>query len=201
VASLPNEPYANYFYLTDESGGIQIYSYKKTFPTLKLGDQIKVFGDISTSQGIPRVRISSAGSITRFGSTLELKPEQKNIIDVDESDFGKLLTLEGEITDLNSASFYLDDTSGEAYVNLPVKSGVNKKDLVPGSRISITGIVEKRLDSWRITPRTKDDIKQVSMPAISNKVATSPTKKATAAGGGLLLIGLAAVIKRWITKI
>ena len=200
VVSLPNHPYVNYFYINDESGGMQIYSYKKSFPILKLGDQIKVYGEISSLQGRPRLRISSASAITKLPSKIILQPEQKNIIDVDENDFGRLLSLTGEITDLNNASFFLDDTSAEAKVNLPLKSNINKKDLSLKTKIRVTGIVEQSASGWNITPRTSEDISQLDVDQKPISATTPTTKVAVGTGGGLFLVGLAAAIKKWILK-
>ena len=42
VESLPGQPGINYFFMRDGSGGIEIYSNKKLFPNLALGDTVRL---------------------------------------------------------------------------------------------------------------------------------------------------------------
>ncbi len=53
VAAEPGRLGSQFFYIVDESGnGVQVYSNKKDFPELKIGDFIEVGGEISKINGI-----------------------------------------------------------------------------------------------------------------------------------------------------
>ena len=201
VTSLPGSPYATYFYLSDASGGIQIYSYKKSFPNLKLGDRISVSGEISSSNGVPRIKISSPSSIKIISTNNTLPIYEKNISEIDDSDFGKLIKITGDVTDILSASFYLDDTTGETLVAIPGGTKINKKDLRVGQNITLIGIIEKSGSGSRITPRNSNDL---IINEASNKMDQNDTKftnsKPVLALGGAFIVGLAIVTKRWLLK-
>ena len=48
VSVLPGVLSSQYFYIEDDYAGIQIYNYNKNFPTLSVGDQIQVTGELAT---------------------------------------------------------------------------------------------------------------------------------------------------------
>ncbi|MEK7097789.1 MAG: hypothetical protein AAB906_03000, partial [Patescibacteria group bacterium] len=53
VAAEPGRFGSQFFYIVYESGnGVQVYSNKKDFPELKIGDFIEVGGEISKINGI-----------------------------------------------------------------------------------------------------------------------------------------------------
>ena len=51
-----------YFYIEDDSGGVQIYNYYKDFPELNIGQKIKVLGKITEAK-ILRVKIQDQSDI------------------------------------------------------------------------------------------------------------------------------------------
>lgn len=207
VESLPNAPGSNYFYIKDDTGGIQIYSYKKSFPHLALNENVRVYGELGTIQGLPRVKTKTALAITAVSGTSTLPQNIKSIAEVDENDYGTLLTLEGEITKNQSTYFYLDDGSAESTVSLLKGANIDKKDLKTGTRIRVSGIVEQNATGWRLIPRSPADLlilkpETTSTLAISstNSPPTSTSTKIIFGAGGLMLVALAFVAKKFLMK-
>lgn len=201
VNSLPGKPGSNYFYLSDDTGGIQIYSYKKVFPEMSIGDKIRVYGNIGKFKELSRVKTYSLASFAKISSGKAPSfTETKSISEVDESDIGKLINLEGEITKIKSTSFFLDDGTAEVLVNVP--KDFKKGSLAEGDLIKVSGIVETNNDGWKILPRfTEDIIKTASAPTSNPELRAQKTQTTTTiAGAGVLLVGLAFLAKKmgWV---
>lgn len=199
VESLPGSPGLNYFYINDGTGGIQVYSYKKDFPNLSLGDVVKVMGEISASQGVVRIKTSSKKSIA-FISKGFSKENPKSLEEVDENDFGTLVSLQGEITETKSSHFYLDDGNQETIVSLSSRLGIDKTSLSEGSSVLVTGIVEKNANGWRLHPRTSEDIKifknESLSPESNTREPVSTAKIIWGTGLGFFLMGLAMLLRK-----
>jgi uncharacterized protein YdeI (BOF family) len=198
VKSLPGKPYANYFYIQDDSGGIQIYSYKKDFPKLALGDRVRVNGQIGTSSGETRVR-TGAGGIIRISEGTEIEGQQKTVDEISSEDSGTLVSVEGEITKLKSSLLYLDDGAAELAVTLPQKANIDRAALKEGLTVRVTGIVVQNNGGIRLVPRSSDDIKLIVAPASGPKKDPTLTKTIFGAGG-VALVGLAAALKKFFLK-
>ena len=96
--------------------GIQIYNYKKDFPTLEVGDYIEVAGELAETQGELRIK-------TKIKNDISVKAHQTpppalalNCDQVNEEAVGQLISLAGEITAKKSSAFYLDDGGDEVLV-------------------------------------------------------------------------------------
>ncbi len=202
VESLPGMPGANYFFIRDASGGIEIYSNKKLFPNLALGDTVRVLGETGSFQNTVRVKTKFNGAITKLKTGAISKPERKTISEIDDGDYGTLVSLEGEITKIKSSFFYLDD-GAEAEIALPKNSGIDKKSLREGDKIRVMGIIMQTNPIVRLTPRQPTDltVSDNRIPAAaSSSTASSTNKVIVGTSGGLTLLGLAWAAKKWLTK-
>jgi len=167
------------FYLAQDQGGIQIYSSKKDFPELSLGDYIQVTGKLSEASGEKKINISSAEDIVIL-EPQEIVPEPTIITseEIGESLEGALVTVEGNLVDKKGSNFYLDyGGPGEAKIAIKSSTGIKKPALEDGQLIRVTGIVSQSGDEYQILPRYQEDI---VLPAVlgesqeSNQVTAVP---------------------------
>lgn len=197
VAALPGVFSTQYFYITDGSSGIQIFSSKKTFPSLSVGDQVAIVGTMSELRGVPRVTIKNIENIKITGKNENITPELLALGEISEAGAGNLATATGEITKLTSSLLYLDDGDGELAVYFKTGAHINKQMLQVGDHIKITGILEKTESGWQLWPRGNDDISILESPT-SQTVEASPfvIHYGLVTAGGLGLIGGTVVVKK-----
>ena len=202
VESLPGAPGVNYFFMRDVSGGIEIYSNKKLFPNLNIGDTVRVLGETGSFQNTIRVKTKFTGAITKLKNGAISEPERKTISEIDDGDYGTLVSLEGEITKIKSSFFYLDD-GAEAEIALPKNSDIDKHSLREGDKIHVTGIIIRTNPTVRLIPRASSDltVSDSRLPdAISSSTASSTNKVIVGTSGGLTLLGLAWAARKWLIK-
>lgn len=157
VSVAPGVLGAQIFYIA--GSGIQVYSYNKTFPDLKIGDQVEVTGELSESGGERRIKISSIEDIKILGSGEASVPHQISTADVGEEYEGSLVTIEGDILEKKSRNIYIDDGSG-AEAKGYVRNHIAIEDLgiKEGEKIRLTGIVSQTSSGYRVLPRFPQDI-------------------------------------------
>lgn len=199
VSAAPGAFGVTYFYLTDDSGGIQIYSAKKLFPPLAIGDRLRVSGKISLANDRPRLRIQNQNDIDILATNQTLAPLVAAIEDLSDDALGSLARLEGEITEVKTNYFYLDD-GAEIIVPLKRGAGISKRDLRAGDRVAVTGILEKGARGLELWPRAASDLVAIASPAVLGEKITSgrPTAKTygLVALGGAGVLGLGVFLRR-----
>ncbi len=192
-----------FFYISDGENNAQVYQYKKDFPDLKIGDYIAVRGVESLYNGVKRIKIKSKNDIDILSTDKTIEPTEIKLGDFSEEALGSLIKVEGDITEIKSNLFYLDDGISEAVIYLKKGAKIDKKELKEGDKITVVGILDKAKDGWRIMPRSLDDIKVLGYAdEVLNKkiegdknIQSETTKKyleVTAGGIGSLLLGFMA---------
>lgn len=161
VAVMPNIFGSQYFYLIDGSYGVQIYNNKKDWPNIKVGDKIKVKGEISVALGVKRIKTKTKNDFIILSKENFLAPNKFVLDEVEENNFGALIKLTGEITSLKTNYFYLDDGSDEILVYFKKNTGIEKKNYKAGDVVEVTGILETSSKGPQLWPRGTEDIKKV----------------------------------------
>jgi len=161
VSVLPGTLGVNIFYVA--GSGIQIYCYKKDFPELKLGDEIKIIGELNSAYGELRIKIKDKNSLQILNSGPAPEPEKIGLGDLENADdnlVGSLLTVTGKITSVKSDYFYLDDETGEIKIVIKPTTDISLKNLslTTGGQTQVTGILSKTTTGLRLLPRSKDDL-------------------------------------------
>src|SRR3989344_3244944 len=157
VIAEPSTLSESFFYIADASGGIQIYSSKKNFPLLSLGDIIEVKGALSEYSNEPRIKISQASDIRIVGKEEVQNGAPAKIADIKNMPLGILVSAHGTITQCSNIGFYIDDGSGE--INVYIKPATNiEKNCVDKNEITVTGVLTKNDSGTRILPRYPKDI-------------------------------------------
>lgn len=135
--------------------GLQIYNYQKKFPNLKLGDKIKVYGQLSLTElcfreekdclpysNFYRLKTKEISDIQIISENNILKvPPLEAIKNLNWTEINSLQTVAGEITQNKTNQIYIDD--GEKEILLEIKKGtqIPAKTLVEGQFFTISGIL------------------------------------------------------------
>jgi len=152
---------AQFFYLAGSvaGSGVQIYSYKKDFPGLKVGNYIEVTGELSESGGERRIKTASKNDLKILASSAKvIEPRQISLAEVGEEYEGSLVKIGGEVIEIKGSSIYLDDGSDEATIYLKQSAGLNVAGIKVGDRLAVIGIVSQTKTGYRILPRYQSDI-------------------------------------------
>jgi len=162
VTTLPGVLSSQYFYIQDETGGIQVYCYGKTFPTLNLGDVVFIAGELSQINNERRVKIKSVDNIIILNHTDPIVPTETAISSIDEEDEGTYVKTAGIVTETSGNTFYISDGNSEIKVVINKTTGINKPKMKKGDQVEVTGIVSQYKDEYRILPIDQDDVKIVA---------------------------------------
>lgn len=203
VTSLPGGLSSQFFYIQNADGGYQVYSYKKDFPSLSLGDLVEVAGEQSEINSEVRLKTNKAENIKVLKAGQLVNSQSLSCENISENYLSQLITLKGEVTKKSGASVYLDDGTDEAVVYLKQSTGLKVADLKLGERYDVTGILTKTKTGFRLLPRSETDIvaekltknPQGEVATNSSEVlsARSPYEKqiayASVIGGGGLILG------------
>lgn len=180
VTVLPNVFGSQYFYIQDNTGGIQVYSYSKAFPELQLGDRIRVTGEKSTSRNEARIKTAEESNIVVIGHGEDV--EATDISVLDEAHEGMLVHIQGEVIDRSGSTVTIDDSIA---VILKSGTGITASTFAVGTSMSVVGIVGQYDDSYRVMPRSSEDVSTVQadesawiQPAQAASAATTSTTSA-----------------------
>ncbi len=157
VTSLPGLFSKYYFYIQDDTSGIQIYFYKAIFPALKMGDRVRVVGKISEYNSEKRIKIGDPAGIIIIGTADP--PAAKKIKTGEVKNYeGQLVSVSGRIVETSGSTFYIDDGSGKIRIYISSKTGIKKPKMKKGDWVTIVGIVSRTKSGLRIMPRFQSDI-------------------------------------------
>lgn len=151
VTILPNTLSNQYFYIQDETGGIQIYCYSKDFPALTIGDEIQVEGEISDYYNDKRVKISSASDIIIIKHSNIVATKETTIDEISNNIVGQIVTVEGTVTETSGDTFYIHG-SGEIKINIHEETAIDKPKMKQGDKVRVTGVVSRYKDTFQILP-------------------------------------------------
>ncbi|MEI8143362.1 MAG: lamin tail domain-containing protein [Candidatus Berkelbacteria bacterium] len=164
VTVFPGTLGAQYFYIEDETAGMQIYSYSKEFPLLEIGQTVEIKGVLSGANSDRRVKISQLSDIVIVTVPIvSIEPKPLEIIEVNEKVEGQYVTVSGEVSRPSGDTFYVKNDQAE--VKIVVKSGANidKPRLKTGQSITVSGVVSQYQDEYRILPTRQEDVRVVSL--------------------------------------
>ncbi|HLD20331.1 MAG TPA: lamin tail domain-containing protein [Patescibacteria group bacterium] len=157
------------FYIMNGSG-IQIYSAKKDFPTLALGDKIRVTGTLSESQGEKRIKISAQKDITVLAQGTPAAPQEIAIADISQNEEGMLITFSGTVLETSGRTIFVRDDS-DAEIKVYYKENIEKPKISENMDITITGIVSETSSGLRVLPRFGEDTILTSVEPVPSEQA------------------------------
>ncbi|MDP3900642.1 MAG: lamin tail domain-containing protein, partial [bacterium] len=144
--------------VNDAVQGVQVYNYNKYFPSLKIGDVVEVSGEISESYGELRLKTKTAEDIQKIATSTLPEPVVIESDKLGEEYEGRLVKISGEVVEKSGSTIYLDDGLGEVEIYIKRGAGINKSNIEAGDSLAVTGIVSQNNESYRIFPRSSDDI-------------------------------------------
>jgi hypothetical protein len=162
VTTLPGVLSLSYFYIQDETGGIQVYCNDKNFPKLALGDTISVFGRMSETNKERRIKIDGSENIIILNHTDPVEPEEIAISDIGEKEEGTYVKTAGIVTQTSGDQFYVSDGQSEIKVVINKSTKIDKPKMKKGDQVEVSGIVSQYKDEYRILPIDQDDVKIVA---------------------------------------
>ncbi|QQS60307.1 lamin tail domain-containing protein [Candidatus Falkowbacteria bacterium] len=211
IVTLPGMFSTQYFHVKPSNSEVlyQIYSSKKLFPELKIGQQITINGEISTIDTGQRLKITTAKDIQIIGESSITEPMISNSQEITKLPHPRFVRIEGEITSKKSPRLIITDTTGDIEVYLAKGTGLSISRFAVGDKVIITGITEMSNSTLKVMPRSEADItflndssgpeNTTSLDKISDKLNTSQRDNKRSLFiyliiGGMGLAGLAGFI-------
>ena len=160
VTVLPDTLSSQFFYIQDETAGLQIYSYYKNFPEMQIGDIIQVSGELSEVSGERRLKMDKDAVINIFSHSPPPLPKQVEIRDIGESLEGQYIKITGTVAETSGSQFIVQDNENHK-IKVVIKSmtEIDKPKMRKGDQVEIAGIVSQYKDEYRILPTKQEDVK------------------------------------------
>ncbi len=149
--------------------GVQIYSYYKDFPDLKIGDEILVKGEISQSRGEKRIKIKTKEDIVILNSSVSVEPKFLTISSINNQFVGNLIKIKGLVIEKAGQEIFINDNTGELTIYIKPYASVNKSIIKEGDNVEITGILSQNNDELRLLPRGNQDLVIKNKESIEQK--------------------------------
>ncbi len=173
--------------------GAQLYFYYADWPMLKLGDVVTASGELSESRGEQRVKLSEMGDVQITGH-VDLNATSTSINGLDSMLDGSLVTVRGEVIDMNDTKIVLRDSTGSVTIVANTHEGMQWSSM--SSELEITGVLRTVSGEQRVYPRTSQDVVQIQEEVnkeVSDEVPVAAAQSNNITpwiGGGLLLAAL-----------
>lgn len=156
-----------FFYVQDETSGIQVYSSQKEFPEIAVGDTVQVSGKLSEANGEVKINITDAADIVVNGHIEELTAIE--VTDYTESQLGMLVKIAGEVTE-KSGSTIVFDTGWNVYIKR--STGLSTTTFTEGEHIGVVGVLTASDDGIRILPRGEVDVTKITSEVAERNTET-----------------------------
>lgn len=193
VLALPDVFGSQFFYIADESGGIQIYMNKKEWPELKEGYKIQVRGIRTENRGEPRVKIANTSDIQVIQQENPSSPRVFLLSEAQTLPHGIFAQTKGEVTEKKDYGFFLSDGASELFITMKESAGITQKILI-GDMMTVTGVLLQTGSKTTLLPRRNDDIhiaKVLSETLEPPNISQDKKKKGI---GRYILFGAVAVV-------
>lgn len=150
------------FALQDKSGGL--YVSLVTDVGLDLRDQAEVTGQLQESFGLLILVPSGPGNVKYKGLGRPVAPEAVDTGSVNEATEGRLVVVEGVISQAVSNdlpfgyTFYVDDGSGEIQIFVSASTGIDLSGLALGQPVRVIGFSGQFATTYEVQPRVQSDL-------------------------------------------
>jgi len=147
------------FYLSGDTGGVQIYLSKLPFPELLKGQMVYICGKISQIYGEKRIKVADRKEIKILDKEQHQVPIlsiQNNLLD--ENWLGRLVKIQGMVIDKKNQKLWLNNGKYDFLVYFKTKINIDSAVYHLANKIQVTGIVSKCREQVCVLPRSKDDI-------------------------------------------
>lgn len=159
VTAIPGSLGSQYFYLQDDSSGIQIYCYYKDFPALQAGDVIRVTGVIAFSGGEIRIKIAQSSDIVIVSSLPPILPVTVDPAVSSPELVGRYVETSGVVESPSGTTFYVASAKGRIKIQVKNSGLVQKPKLRAGDQVQVRGILSIYNGTLRILPFEAGSVK------------------------------------------
>ncbi|PKM91621.1 hypothetical protein CVU82_00190 [Candidatus Falkowbacteria bacterium HGW-Falkowbacteria-1] len=173
VANLPGQFGSQYFYILEEENnknkeqnliyGMQVYSYNKNFPTLKVGDKISVSGELVNKDYDWKIKTKDINDILFISSGNNIdKQKTIPIKDLSPDQNGNLVQVKGKIAQNKTNAIYLDDGENEILIDIKKGTEIAGKNLKEGNNYIISGTLSGDEKELKIMPLSEKSIQDIN---------------------------------------
>lgn len=193
VTAAPGTLGAQYFYI--DTDNLQVYLYSKDFPTLVLGDRVRVRGTISDIADGKRLKIKNGSDITVLTHQNPVEPLTLSTSDLGKDHLGDLVAIEGEVRLQTAQRFMLHGDELDIIISKKASAKIENTITQNGDMVRVTGIVQADKDGVRLVPRSSEDITVVKKFEPEVLIKGSQERKGMLSSlGGMLAIAVASML-------
>ncbi len=149
-------------------------------PTLEIGSHVRVHGKRQPEGATTALSVALPNDIARIGAGESPPATSIDLADLDDTNLGKLIHLQGEVETSHGSVVTLSAAGEQITLALPPKSKLSKTLFVEGDSITATGILSKTTGGYRLFPRIPEDVEWLARAPAAP--ATGSTAQATAPG-------------------
>lgn len=145
-------------YIQDATSGLKVKLNNSNYDFLKLGDQIKISGEVSKAYNETYLKMSDDSFFKVLKHLKTPTGIKVNTGNINETMEGKLVFVNAIVSATSGNTFYLNDGSGEIKVYIKDSTEINKPKMRTGYYALVQGIVSQYNDEYRVLPRYQSDI-------------------------------------------
>ncbi|MCX7851387.1 MAG: lamin tail domain-containing protein, partial [Caldilineales bacterium] len=145
-------------YLQDESGGLRVYLRSGEYPSLALGDRLRVTGYLRAFHGQRELNLPSPRWLVWLGNGPAPRPRFLRTGQVGERFVGRLVIVTGAVVGFRDNHFWVDDGSGQIRVTVDADLPWRRPYFRRNSIWTVIGVVGRYDDFYRLLPRYPTDI-------------------------------------------
>jgi DNA/RNA endonuclease YhcR with UshA esterase domain len=156
---------ARTMYIQDETAGIMIYLPRDHRLMLKLGDKIRLEGNLRFFQEEAEIAVSKRQRIDFIEPGIPPHPLPIETTMMLEPFEGMLVMLQGQAVRFQGrTTFWVDDGTDPAKVYVRQSTGIKKSFINPGTPVTVLGIVSQYSEEnptrgdYRLLPRFQSDL-------------------------------------------
>lgn len=159
-----------FFYVADESGGIQISSTVFDFPELQPGDIISFTGKVGESAGERKINVSRSDTLAVVGHQTIEAVALESLTGI-EPYHGKLVTVTGTVTGKRNRNIDLQVGESSLTVTAKTPTGLSWKEYSEGDSLTITGVLLTHAAGPVVLPRSAEDITRPEVRGVETTAA------------------------------
>ncbi len=158
VSVLPGVLGKQFFYIEDETDGVQIYKNDAIFPDMQIGQRVQIKGELGSIGLERRVKVTKEGSLDVLEVGTVPTPSEKSITELTTASVGKLVRTSGSIVSRASDRILLEQDGHQLEVGISSYAQIDTSALKAGMRLQVTGILRASGSDVKLSPRAQTDL-------------------------------------------
>ena len=166
-----------FFIRSSDGTPMQVYSSTSEFQKMYIGQEVEVKGEMSVYKSVSRIKISSPEDIRVIAPGDPPQSIAVQLKDINKTPLGELISVSGEIVKEDGNIFIMNSSGERLRVEIKDKTGIDKRSIAEGARVTLAGILDKTQSGFRLQPRYSADV-SIVQAAIKQPAAKNREKKA-----------------------